>query len=73
MRVLLVIASVVALTGCAPTLKGSSPAGGLIKTNGSDGKAFELANEHCKTVNKVARISGQNELNNTMSFDCVAP
>ena len=53
----------------------ANSAGGMVNSSLSLGhaKAFELANAHCEKFGKVARVSGRDELRNTMTFDCVTP
>lgn len=65
---------VVALTGCAPRLSFANEAGGVVNKSGSMGndRAYALANDHCATFGKIARITSQDVLMNTMRFDCVA-
>lgn len=70
-----VVLSFLALAGCAPSLVGANEAGGVVGSNFnmSRSKALSLADKHCKQYGKVARISGQNEVRNSTTFDCVAP
>jgi hypothetical protein len=67
--------SVVALASCAPDLVAGNEAGGMVSraTGMQADKAFAVADAHCRQYGKVARVSGQNIWNNTMSFDCVKP
>ncbi|WP_198352341.1 hypothetical protein [Sphingomonas sp. MA1305] len=71
MRALVLIA--ILLTGCAPSLVGANEAGGVVGANFnmSRSKALALADAHCRKYGKVARISGQNEVRNSTTFDCV--
>jgi hypothetical protein len=63
------------ISGCAPTLTGANEAGGMVShvTGLRQTEAFNVADAHCHQFGKVARISGTDALNSTMSFDCVAP
>lgn len=68
---LLAVAAMLSLASCADLTQGT-PAGGILKVTGNrNGKALELAQAHCDKYGKDARISGQNALNNTVTFDCV--
>jgi hypothetical protein len=57
------------LAACAPER------GGIVThaTGLQQSDAFKVANEHCQKFGRVARISGTDVLDNTMTFDCVAP
>lgn len=69
---ILVVALTLTLAGCA-SVESATPAGGILKVVGNQsGKALELAEAHCQKFGKHARISGQNALNNTVTFDCVS-
>ncbi|MGH9762142.1 MAG: hypothetical protein ACREAC_15050 [Blastocatellia bacterium] len=82
-RKTLVLLSLVALSGCAPTLVGANQAGGMVGNVRMEGllsntaDAFNLANAQCQRYGKVAqmnaRLSGVNASSGTLSFDCVAP
>lgn len=68
---LTLVASALLLTACAQ-VEEATPAGGILKVVGNqNGKALQLAEAHCAQYSKHARISGQNMLNNTVTFDCV--
>jgi hypothetical protein len=70
MRLWLIV--LVPLLGSCATMQGATPAGGVLKVVGNQsGKALQLADAHCQQYGKHARISGQNTLNNTVTFDCV--
>jgi len=64
-----------AMAGCAPSLSGANQAGGIIEhsTAGNRDQAFAIANDHCKQFGRIARISGTDVLDSTMTFDCVRP
>ena len=63
------------LSACAPTLNGANERGGIVThaTGLQQSDAFALADEHCKKFGRVARVSGLDVLDNTMTFDCVPP
>lgn len=68
----LVVASALLLASCA-SVESATPAGGILKVVGNqNGNALDLAEAHCQKYGKHARISGQNPLNNTVTFDCVS-
>jgi hypothetical protein len=68
---LTLVASMLLLAACA-NVEEATPAGGILKVvGGENGKALKLAETHCQNYGKHARISGQNLLNNTVTFDCV--
>lgn len=71
----LILLSLLALSGCAPHIVAANSAGGMVNSSLSLGhaRAFEMANAHCEKFGKVARMSGRDELRNTMAFDCVTP
>jgi len=72
---LLAVVAFVGLCGCAPTLTAANERGGVIDhVIGLDRDvAFQKADEHCRKFGRVARISGQDTLASTMTFDCVKP
>jgi hypothetical protein len=73
----LIIAFAVAasVAGCAPSIVGANSRGGTIEhvSGLTKGDAFRQADAHCQKYNRVARISGQNEWDSSMTFDCVPP
>lgn len=71
-RTLFVLAAL-ALAGCSPSLSAANERGGLVShaTGLYRGEAFQLADNHCRQFGRAARISGQDVITNTMSFDCV--
>lgn len=73
MRVFLIL-SLLALGGCSSLTAANERGGILSHVTGFDrDKAFKMADDHCHKYGRVARISGTNELDNSMTFDCVAP
>ena len=68
------LGAVLVLAGCS-SLTAANERGGVIShVSGLDrDKAFKLADDHCHKYGRVARISGENGLDGTMTFDCVAP
>lgn len=61
-------------SGCS-SLTAENERGGIIShVSGLDrDKAFKLADDSCHKYGRVARISGTNTLDSTMTYDCVAP
>jgi hypothetical protein len=70
-RIVLVVAAL-GLSACAATVQGNS-AGGIARVSLMQSEAFKAANAHCEKFGKIARISGNNDFEGTMTFDCVAP
>lgn len=67
----LIIAAMLLLASCANLIE-ATPAGGVLKVTGNKtGSALKIAQAHCSQYGKNARISSQNMLNNTVTFDCV--
>ena len=65
-----------ALSACAPRLVQSSSAGGMISLNGVMGektKSAELATAECQKYGKASRLTGQDVLSDTVTYECVAP
>lgn len=63
------------LASCAPKLVQSSPAGGMINLAGVPGrqaKAADIATAECAKHGKDARVTGQDMLSNTATYECVA-
>lgn len=61
------------LTSCASTLDGATERGGTV-TNARDmSDAFDVANDHCKQYGLVARVTGTDDVANTLRFDCIKP
>lgn len=63
------------LCACAPTLIGANSAGGMVDhvSGLTRTDALAKADAHCHQYGKVARISGQDPLDSTLTFDCVKP
>lgn len=60
--------------GCSPKLVQSSPAGGMINmagVPGRQGKSAEIATAECAKHGKDARVTGQDMLSNTATYECV--
>lgn len=66
------IALAFGLSGCAATVQGNA-AGGIARVGLMQSEAFKAANTHCEKFGKIARISGNNDFEGSMTFDCVAP
>lgn len=72
MRTVVAVACLILLQGCAEIVQ-ATPAGGILKVAGNEyGKALSLAQAECRKYGKNVRISGQNVLNNTVTYDCVS-
>ncbi len=61
------------LTACAgPHISSATPAGGIVSSYGwQPNKALQVAQAYCAKIGKNARVSGQNDLQDQMTFDCV--
>lgn len=64
------------LSGCTPMLIAANDAGGMVShadgiAPDSRSAAFRVADAHCKTLGKVARVTGNDPWSSTMTFDCV--
>lgn len=61
------------LSGCAPTLVSGNEVGGIVGhvSNINRAQGFAVADAHCKAQGKAARITNQDWVYNTMTFDCV--
>ena len=71
MRRVALLAALVA--GCAPTVGQVSPSGGIIKNYGwTPNQSLELAQKHCAQYGKDAIVTHQNDLQDNMTFQCVA-
>lgn len=66
------LGSAMVLTGCAPTLAGANERGGIIGNHGwSQAKSFDMAEKHCQKYGRHARVSGTNDYEATLTFDCI--
>jgi hypothetical protein len=73
MRALILLAAI-GLSACAPKLVQGTEAGGIVGSYGwKPGQALAEAQKHCQKYGKSARVSSQNDLQDNMTFDCVAP
>jgi len=61
-----------ALSGCAATVHGTA-AGGVVQAGLLQSEAFKAANAHCDKFGKIVRITQTSILQDSMTFDCVAP
>lgn len=70
----LTLAALLLLAACS-TLTASNERGGILShVSGLDrDAAFKMADDSCRKYNRVARISGTDVLQSTMTYDCVAP
>lgn len=72
MRIAIIILAAV-VSACAPHLAGANDAGGVISNHGwSQARSFQMAEQHCRQYGKHARVSGTNDLEGTLRFDCVS-
>jgi len=71
---LLTIAAALALAGCTtPHLGQASPSGGIVNSYGwQPNKALAVAQAHCEKHGKDAIVTSQNDLQDNMTFQCVA-
>jgi len=75
MRIAILFAAMLAAS-CAPNLVQSSSAGGLITLHGvmrEQSKAAAIVNAECAKYDKAARITGNDILSDTITYECVAP
>lgn len=78
MKAKAVLGAIVAasLSGCAQQLISGNAAGGMVSGGDnlfeSRGGAMAIADRNCEKYDKVARVSGQDPMAGTMTFDCVA-
>jgi len=72
----LALAAAVGLQGCvSPQILSANERGGIIKfANGSNTAAtFSVADAYCHQRNRVAQITGTDEVYNQVTFACVEP
>jgi hypothetical protein len=70
MRVLLLALLV---SGCAPAIGSASEGGGIVKNYGwTPNHALDLAQAHCAKYGKDAVVTSENDLQDHMTFRCVA-
>ena len=61
------------LAGCAPSLGQVSASGGIVKNYGwTPNQALAVAQEHCAKYGRDAVITSENDLQDHMTFRCVA-
>lgn len=71
----LTVMAALILAGCAPALRQSSPAGGMIGLAGVLNKqdhAARVATAECAKYSKDARVTRLDIWSNTASYECVA-
>lgn len=72
-----IVLSLILLSGCAQNLIYGNEAGGMVSAGDnvleSRAGAMAIADANCKKYGKVARVSGQDPMAGTLSFDCVKP
>jgi hypothetical protein len=62
------------LAGCAPSLVQGNEAGGIVNVQiltGRQSGGMKIADTECAKYGKVARYKGINEVESTLSYDCV--
>ena len=75
MKKIIIAATAVSLSACAPKIYQASPAGGMIGLTGVTGeksKAAKIATQECAKFGKDARISRMDILSDTASYECVS-
>jgi hypothetical protein len=61
------------LCSCAPEVGAASASGGIIKNYGwTPNQALSLAQAHCDKFGKDAVVTSENDLQDHMTFRCVA-
>jgi len=66
------LAGLLLLSGCAPTLAAVNEQGGIIGNHGwSSSQSFNVAEAACQRYGKHAVVTGTNDLEATMTFQCV--
>lgn len=61
------------LSGCAPEVGQASASGGIVKNYGwTPNKALAVAQAHCDKYGKDAVVTSENDLQDHMTFRCVA-
>lgn len=66
-------ALVLLLCACAPQVGAASASGGIIKNYGwTPNQALALAQKHCDKFGRDAVITSENDLQDHMTFRCVA-
>jgi hypothetical protein len=64
------------LSGCAAHVTGSNERGGMIHMGlgpGKRAKAFKLADAECHKHGRVAQVRSHSELDDSLTYECVAP
>lgn len=73
MRTLAISAALLLAACSTPHLMSGNEVGGVIGSYGLQPRgAFAEAEGHCAKFNKVARVTGQNDLQDQMTFECVS-
>jgi hypothetical protein len=71
---MLVLTGAVSLASCAPQITGSNERGGMLHMGlgpAKRAKAFKLAEAECAKHDRVARVTGHSEWDNSFTYDCV--
>jgi hypothetical protein len=74
MRAVIFGAVALSLSACAgPHLTAATPAGGIVSSYGwQPNKSLMIAQAHCEKFGKAAVVSSENDLQDHMTFQCVA-
>ncbi|MFP5329840.1 MAG: hypothetical protein ACLGHC_06870 [Alphaproteobacteria bacterium] len=65
--------ALLSLPACAPSLGTVSSSGGIVKNYGwTPNQALAIAQKHCEKYGKDAIVTSQNDLQDNMTFQCVA-
>lgn len=75
MRWVIFVSAALMVASCAPSLAAGNEVGGIVRhvSNVNRTEGFAVADAHCRALGKVARITNQDWVYNTMTFDCVTP
>lgn len=73
MRLFVAIVVPILVSACAPSLGTVSASGGIVKNYGwTPNQALAIAQKHCDKYGKDAVVTSQNDLQDNMTFQCVA-
>jgi len=69
-----ILGLLVSLAACSSVTAENERGGIISHVSGLDrDKSFQMADDNCHKYKRVARISGQDALEATMTYDCIAP
>jgi len=73
MRLFATVFVLLSVSACAPSLGTVSTSGGIVKNYGwTPNQALAIAQKHCDKYGKDAVVTSQNDLQDNMTFQCVA-